>query len=131
MSNALATNDIETAQTYVLNFIKTFDGITASETNDLGQSIVKDAKNELVKHTNAFNNAKDITSARVPFVDLSKTLITLVEAFGTNRSAVHVMHDATAFNNSGASWLSFNANVKNPYTGNQTGELRETFTTKK
>ena len=58
---------------------------------------------------------KDLESLRVAFEPLSDTLADQVRASGDQAGGVYLVHCPMAFDNQGASWLSPDPEVLNPY----------------
>lgn len=75
-------------------------------------------------------NASNIEVQRAAYEDLSNAMITKVKSSGVTNGEVYVQHCPMAFNDKGASWLSSNKEIRNPYFGNKMltcGEIKETI----
>ncbi|WEK18132.1 MAG: DUF3347 domain-containing protein [Candidatus Pedobacter colombiensis] len=74
--------------------------------------------------------AKDIDAQRIVFSDLSKDFIARVKVSGLNSGELYVEYCPMALNDKGASWLSNQKDIKNPYFGESMlncGEVKETI----
>ena len=75
-------------------------------------------------------NASDIEVQRAAYEDLSKQMMEKVKATGVENGELYVQFCPMAFNDKGASWLSSNKEIRNPYFGEKMmscGETRETI----
>lgn len=75
-------------------------------------------------------SAADIDAQRVVFAALSTNFIERVKASGLNSGEVYVEYCPMALNDKGASWLSNQKEIKNPYFGESMltcGEVKETI----
>ncbi len=74
--------------------------------------------------------ATDLEVQRTVFSDLSNDFIARVKAAGLNSGEVYVEYCPMALNDKGASWLSNQKDIKNPYFGDSMltcGEVKETI----
>ena len=74
--------------------------------------------------------AADIEAQRTLFSELSNDFINRVKAAGLNSGEVYVEYCPMALNDKGASWLSNQKDIKNPYFGESMltcGEVKETI----
>lgn len=84
----------------------------------------------LLALTSKISNAADIEVQRTAFAALSADFIEKVKASGVNTGEVYVEYCPMAMNDKGASWLSNEKDIKNPYYGASMltcGELKETI----
>ena len=84
---------------------------------------------ELKTNLKQFEKSVNIDTQRKAFIQLSATLITSVKAFGINKK-IYNQFCPMANNDKGASWLSFQENIKNPYFGDAMltcGNVEETI----
>jgi len=75
-------------------------------------------------------NATDIEKQRALFSDLSNEMIAKVKSAGLKSGEVYVEYCPMALNDKGASWLSNQKEIKNPYYGESMmdcGEVKETL----
>jgi hypothetical protein len=74
--------------------------------------------------------ATDIEVQRAAYSTLSNDFITLVKKSGLNSGELYVDYCPMALNDKGASWISPNKEIKNPYFGEKMmtcGEVKETI----
>ncbi|WP_207495771.1 DUF3347 domain-containing protein [Aridibaculum aurantiacum] len=74
--------------------------------------------------------AKDLETQRKHYETLSNEMTKLVKQAGLESGQVYVQHCPMAFNDKGASWLSSNEEIRNPYFGDKMlkcGEVKETI----
>jgi major membrane immunogen (membrane-anchored lipoprotein) len=74
--------------------------------------------------------ATDIEAQRTAYAALSNDFITLVKKSGLNSGELYVDHCPMAMNDKGASWISANKEIRNPYFGEKMmtcGEVKETI----
>lgn len=116
IAHALTKDDAREAKdgaTMLLQVISQFD-----------QSLLPpEQKAEYTKHVGAINQyadamvkSSDVASVRISFSELSTQLYTLLKAFGAGKK-IYYDRCPMAFDNKGASWISENAVVQNPYLG--------------
>lgn len=75
-------------------------------------------------------NAKDIEVQRTAYFEMSKSMIDLVKKSGLKGGELYVDYCPMALNDKGASWLSSNKEIRNPYFGDKMmkcGEIKETI----
>lgn len=80
--------------------------------------------------TAKISNASDVEVQRTAFAALSADFITRVKASGVNSGEIYVEYCPMAMNDKGASWLSNEKDIKNPYYGESMltcGEVKETI----
>lgn len=80
--------------------------------------------------TTKISNAGDIEVQRTAFAALSADFIARVKTSGVNSGEVYVEYCPMAMNDKGASWLSNEKDIKNPYYGESMltcGEVKETI----
>ena len=73
----------------------------------------------LQTHSDKIVNLANVEAQRKQFGFLSDALIQVVEAFGTEGTALYVQHCPMAFDNEGADWLATEEEIQNPYFGDK------------
>lgn len=74
--------------------------------------------------------SSDVEVQRVAFENISNDMISKVKEAGLSSGAIYVEHCPMAFDDKGASWLSSNQEIRNPYFGDKMmscGEVTETI----
>ena len=108
------------------------DLATARETSialELGAKALKGGE-KLASFASKITAASDIEVQRTLFSNLSNEMIAKVKAIGLQSGEVYVEHCPMALNDKGASWLSDQKTVRNPYYGESMldcGEIKETL----
>lgn len=99
------------------------DGVGAREEAKVLVEIIGDTEDELGKklHFDAkhISETKDHVHQRDHFYTLSNNVIALVKATGANSTPIYRQFCPMARDNQGASWLSAESEVFNPYFGNE------------
>jgi hypothetical protein len=101
----------------------------AANALELGAKGLKNGK-ALTTMATQIGAATNIEAQRTLFADLSNDMIARVKAAGLNSGEIYVEYCSMAFNNKGASWLSNEKEIKNPYYGASMltcGEIKETL----
>ncbi len=86
-------------------------------------------KTTLVRSVETIKASQKLEEQRVQFEDVSKTMYTLVNDFGT-QTTLYKQYCPMAFDDKGAYWLSAQNEIKNPYFGDAMltcGEVQETL----
>jgi hypothetical protein len=75
-------------------------------------------------------NANDIEAQRAAYEDLSMQMIARLKSAGVDNGELYVQHCPMAFDDKGASWVSSDKEIRNPYFGDKMmkcGETQETI----
>ena len=75
--------------------------------------------NALQAHSKKITELQEVEDQRVQFGFLSESLIAVVQAFGTEGTALYVQHCPMAFDNEGGDWLAKEEQIQNPYFGDK------------
>lgn len=105
------------------------DAKVAAAAIELGAKEVTDGST-LAALAGKIATAADIEVQRTVLSDLSNDLIAKVKKSGVNSGEVYVEYCPMALNDKGASWLSNQKDIKNPYFGDAMltcGEVKETI----
>lgn len=118
LKDALVASDYKTVSTAAA---KLSSLLTALKSNDLTaaeQQAWKAQANAITQHAKALQEAKDLAKQRVAFVSLSEEVYKLAKS---SKPALPVYQQKCPMFNGGkgATWLSLNKDVKNPYYGAQ------------
>ncbi|HEY9117995.1 MAG TPA: efflux RND transporter periplasmic adaptor subunit, partial [Roseivirga sp.] len=74
--------------------------------------------NPMKESLNAINNSNNRDEQRLQFINLSKAIINALDSFGiTGGSTLYVQFCPMANNDKGATWVSLNEEIVNPYFG--------------
>ncbi|WP_293300625.1 DUF3347 domain-containing protein [Pedobacter sp. UBA4863] len=116
LSNALINSDLTTAK-------------EASMALELGAKALKDGE-KLVHFASKITAASAIEVQRTLFADLSNEMIAKVKAIGLQYGEIYLEYCPMSLNDKGASWLSNQQQIRNPYYGDSMldcGEIKETL----
>ncbi|GAB1463203.1 DUF3347 domain-containing protein [Pedobacter sp.] len=116
LSNALINSDLVTAK-------------EASMGLELGSKALKDGE-KLARFASKITAASAIEVQRALFSDLSNEMIAKVKAIGLQYGEIYLEYCPMALNDKGASWLSNQQQIRNPYYGDSMldcGEIKETL----
>lgn len=84
-----------------------------------GTNSEKDKNTQLVSEINAslkvLLKEKDVEAKRKPFQSIGDKLYDLIKSVRFDKQIIYHQHCPMAFNEAGASWLSNNPDIKNPY----------------
>lgn len=101
--------------------------------NETAQTGAKETKESALLKASAEKIAKasDIESQRKAYAGMSAELIALVKKAGVANGELYVSYCPMVFDDEGASWLSMDKKILNPYFGDKMltcGEIKETIT---
>ncbi len=117
IKEALVKDDPEIAKKTSTSMIKNIEAIDIkllTDSSNHNQWIP--IENEIRQATNAIINASDIKEQRSYFIQLSLQLTNAIQTFGISQK-VYSQFCPMANNNKGASWLSLDKEIRNPYFG--------------
>jgi Cu(I)/Ag(I) efflux system membrane fusion protein len=118
--DALAKDNFKESKTalFALNIVLS---ATTTKTFDLSEKATKkwnEIRNQLILLTNHAQHWQDIEEARKAFKGLSQSMLSLEQSFSHESSdSYYEIFCPMAFDNTGASWLSKEKDVNNPYFG--------------
>ncbi|MBT6914650.1 MAG: DUF3347 domain-containing protein [Candidatus Marinimicrobia bacterium] len=131
--DALAKDNFKESKTalFALNIVLS---ATTTKTFDLSEKATKkwnEIRNQLILLTNHAQHWQDIEEARKAFKGLSQSMLSLEQSFSHESSdSYYEIFCPMAFDNTGASWLSKEKDVNNPYFGAsmlKCGEVKQEF----
>lgn len=130
LKDALVATDAPTAAEQATMLMETIDQADMSLLNGEAQNFWMAQKPGVKAHTRKIAELKDVEAQRTQFDFLSQLLIQTIQAFGVNSEVYFVQYCPMAFNDQGASWLSAEDQVLNPYFGDvmlRCGVIKETI----
>jgi len=131
--DALAKDNFKESKTalFALNIVLS---ATTTKTFDLSEKATKkwnEIRNQLILLTNHAQHWQDIEEARKAFKGLSQSMLSLEQSFSHESSdSYYEIFCPMAFDNTGASWLSKEKDVNNPYFGAsmlKCGEVKQEY----
>ncbi|WP_396636950.1 efflux RND transporter periplasmic adaptor subunit [Maribacter sp. R77961] len=115
LKNQLVKSDFKKSQGEALKLQAILDEIDINSF----EGALKPNLEKFKKYTKGTANAGQIEEQRLQFKNLSEEMIVLLDALGGLNETIYVQHCPMADNNSGANWLSFESEIRNPYFGDQ------------
>ncbi|WP_418360078.1 DUF3347 domain-containing protein [Sphingobacterium detergens] len=118
LKDALVASDHKTVATGAAKLSGLLTTLKSSDLTTAEQQAWKAQANSITQHSKALQEAKDLAKQRVAFVSLSEEVYKLAK---TSKPALPVYQQKCPMFNGGkgATWLSLNKDVKNPYYGAQ------------
>jgi len=118
LKDALVASDHKTVATGAAKLSGLLTTLKSSDLTTTEQQAWKAQANSITQHSKALQEAKDLAKQRVAFVSLSEEIHKLAK---TSKPALPVYQQKCPMFNGGkgATWLSLNKDVKNPYYGAQ------------
>lgn len=130
LKDALTQDDFDTALQYAKRFHELGEKFLA-EDSDVPLQEHKDYLKEAIKH---LHHMADIEALREQFLSVSDLMIAMLKSYGAGADQAYIQFCPMANNNSGAFWISVDAEIKNPYFGASMlmcGSVEETIITEK
>lgn len=130
LKNALVKDDFKTSALYVNEMFQALKKVDMEVFE--GDSHMKwmKYKNELEVALQSAKGAQDLNGIRKSFVNISNTIVALAQNYKPVENILYIQECPMANDNQGASWLSQDADVMNPYFGESMlncGEVKETI----
>lgn len=128
LKDALVGDDWATAQQYAKEAYKALDQVNSSLFKDKAHDRFMKHKAPLTKALDELAKSSDIKSARTTLIQLSEQMITMAKTFRPADQPLFVQYCPMADSNKGATWLSLENEVRNPYFGAsmlKCGEVQE------
>ncbi|MCS4224244.1 DUF3347 domain-containing protein [Sphingobacterium sp. BIGb0165] len=118
LKDALVASDHKTVATGAAKLSSLLTTLKSTDLTSAEQQAWKAQANAITQHTKALQEAKDLAKQRVAFVSLSEEVYKLAKS---SKPALPVYQQKCPMFNGGkgATWLSLNKDVKNPYYGAQ------------
>ncbi|WP_109433940.1 efflux RND transporter periplasmic adaptor subunit [Aquimarina sp. AU119] len=130
LKDALVKDDADIAKKASIAMIKNIEAINVKLLIDISnQNQWIQIEDQIKRATHAIINAPDIKEQRNHFIGLSIGLTNAIQTFGISQK-VYSQFCPMANNNKGASWLSLDKEIRNPYFGNNMltcGSIQQTI----
>ncbi|UXP33827.1 efflux RND transporter periplasmic adaptor subunit [Reichenbachiella agarivorans] len=117
MKNALTQDNYLGAKTAGEQFAKDLSQIDKKTLKGKAQQPWVDLSVSMTKSLALINRATNIQEIRVAFISLSEDMVNVIEIFSPVEEAIFVQKCPMANHNNGASWLSLEEEIINPYFG--------------
>jgi hypothetical protein len=119
LKDALVATDAEQAALGTTAMQQTLSAIDASGLEDDALSFWKEKAGNMNAALSQMQASQDMETIRKGFADLTAPMHEVIATFGANSRILFVQHCPMAFNNAGASWISDEKQIRNPYFGNK------------
>jgi len=117
LKNALTKDDEKKASKIAGKMVETIQGFDSAPYTESQQSEIKDILETSLEHSEHIAKSP-IAHQREHFKDLSVDMIDLISITG-NSTMLYEQHCPMYDNKKGASWLSADSNIENPYYGSK------------
>lgn len=113
--DAFLKSDLDASRSEFKNFKNTLEEIGQHGLSGDGHMAWMESYNQLNEQVSELLNSEDMESSRVAFRSLSDELAEAVKKFGVEGVVYH-QYCPMAIDSDGATWLSRNEQIQNPYT---------------
>lgn len=128
LKDALVADQLPRAQTIAVSLQDLLGKVNMTDFNGAAHNSWMRYYPETENALKSFNQANDLDEARKAFESLSNQFVYLVKSFGPFDETLYIQHCPMANNDNGASWISKNEQIRNPYFGRSMltcGEVEE------
>ncbi len=115
LKNALVKSDAEKAKTAVADLQAELDKVKPDNLAAADVTTWNNESKKMREHLDKMQAAGSLEEIRKHFKPLSDVLYANIKKFGLANETVYYQHCPMAFNNEGASWLSEESEINNPY----------------
>ncbi len=115
LKDALVASDSKESSARSKQTAQTISEIDAALLDETTQSHLKKIKEQLIK----ISNFSALGEQRKAFKPLSEHMVAIASSFSNLDQPIYVQYCPMADANEGASWISFQNEIRNPYFGNQ------------
>lgn len=129
LKNALVQTDYQQAQTAAAQTLETLNKVDMSQVEGTAHNFWMEQMKPMQTHLEAMTAAADIEEIRTHFAGLTEPMKQSIAAYGTGQT-MYVQYCPMAFDNTGASWISDDQAIRNPYFGDKMlkcGSVKETL----
>lgn len=130
LKNALAEDNKEKAMSALNNFAQTLEKVDMELVQGDAHVTWMQLKKKMSDDLNIMQNIKSLDDIRKGFIKLSAHWITCLQSFGVDHTMLYIQYCPMADNNEGASWISEEEDIRNPYYGSSMlscGEIVDTI----
>lgn len=134
LKDALVEEDLETATKACGPMMAVIRDIDINELTDEKMSDWNLESEMMMFSLEEIARAESIDEKRLNFGDLSESMYAIIKDFGITEGTVYIQYCPMAFDNNGASWVSLDAHILNPYFGDamlECGKVNEVITFEK
>ena len=131
IKDALVESDLDAVTSAAAGFGDAFDAIDPVALDGLDRGDWERLSVDIGEHGKSIAAATDLETARRQFSLLSPAMAEAIKRFGGNEEDLYVQYCPMAFDNVGATWISANEEIRNPYFGDKMltcGKVQEELT---
>jgi Cu(I)/Ag(I) efflux system membrane fusion protein len=131
LKDAMVASDPAQAVIYSEELKTKIEAVDMTQVKGKAHDYWMDINRNFNSHLNKLSNTNDLEEERKQFEFISDLLVKSIKAFGVSRDTYYTQYCPMAFDNRGASWLSKEPEIKNPYFGDQMlkcGSVTDTLT---
>lgn len=126
IKDALVASDVQQAEEAAHSFQQILNQVPMSLLGNTGHAEWMPMQRSMQAAALTIHNSGDIAAQRVPFAELSESLIAAIKRFGIVGEPVYRQFCPMAQNNEGADWISKSQKIVNPYFGSSMPDCGET-----
>lgn len=119
LKNALVATHATDAQEMTIYFLSAIDAVDIKKMTPIQVDFFQKHTDLLRLDLKSLAKTTDLAAQRAYFHGISSNTKLLITAFKANKEKMYEQHCPMAFDNRGASWLSAENEIKNPYYGKQ------------
>lgn len=131
IKDALVESDLAAVTSAAAGFGDAFNAIDPVALDGLDRGDWERLSVDIGEHGKSIAAATDLETARQQFSLLSPAMAEAIKRFNVNDEALYVQYCPMAFGNVGATWISANEEIRNPYFGDKMltcGKVQEELT---
>jgi Cu(I)/Ag(I) efflux system membrane fusion protein len=133
LKDALVDTDFEAAKTAASETLSSLEGVDMAQLEGEAHDYWMQQHKMMQQHLQAMADASEIEEIRKHFAELTQPMKQSIAAYGVPGETFYVQYCPMAFNDQGASWISSEEAIRNPYFGDKMlkcGKVQETLATK-
>ena len=119
LKDALVASDVERVQAEAQSVLAAAEKVNTTALEGEQQQFATEKLDEVKQSATEMAGAADVNAQREQLDLLSEATFSLTKAFGASDQKLYYQHCPMANNNQGGYWLSSNAEIRNPYFGEQ------------
>ena len=119
LKNAFVETDAERASQATTSFLKNLDKVDFTLLSGEAHNFWQQQETGMQSHAIMIEKSKDVEAQREQFDFLSQLMISTLQAFGTGGHQYYIQFCPMAIGDKGASWLSNEESIENPYYGDK------------
>lgn len=133
LKDALVDTDFETAKAAASETLSSLEAVDMTQLEGEAHNYWMQQQNTMQQYLQAMADASDIEEIRKHFAEITQPMKQSIAAYGVPGETFYVQYCPMAFNDQGASWISSEEAIRNPYFGDKMlkcGKVQETLANK-